>query len=75
VAERVTAKAGGDSYYQELLCQCEIKEIEYHRIICKLLPTEQEQVDDYVAVCEELEYRRTQLAYELGLEDGAREGR
>jgi hypothetical protein len=73
VAERVTAKVGSDSLYLEMLRRCERKEVEYHRIMGKLSPIEKEQVDNYIAICEELEHRRTQLAYELGVVDGAEE--
>ena len=75
VDEKVTAKAGNDSEHEELLRQCVEKEAEYQKIMCKLSLAEREQVDNYIAVCEELEYRRTQLAYELGLEDGVKQGR
>ena len=72
---RIAARAEKDEHYQELLHQCDKKEVAYHSIMQALSQTEQEKVDDYIALCEELEHRMSQLAYELGLEDGVRQGR
>lgn len=70
IAFRIAARAENDEIYQELLRQCEKKETGYQKIMQIHPKNEQEEVDDYIAVCEELEHRMTQLAYALGLADG-----
>lgn len=71
IALRVAARAKTDVFYQELLRECEAKSEVYHSIMDVLSETEREQVDEYIGMCEELEHRMTQLAYEIGRVDGA----
>lgn len=51
-----------DAWYQQLLKQCEEAEKRYQQIVNKLSDEERDSVERYIALCEELEYRRTCLA-------------
>lgn len=54
--------AKSDSLYLELLAKCHKYEDAYTRIKSQLSPDDQEILERYVSLCEELEYRRTCLA-------------
>ena len=54
-----------DPVYQDMLAQCEKAELEYLRIIQKLPEEDRRKLEHYICLCEELEYRRTCLAWEL----------
>ena len=54
-----------DSFYQELLAECKKRALDYHRIMNSLSMEDQELLELYIAVCEELEYRRACLAATL----------
>lgn len=55
-----------DPEYQKiLLALCEAEE-RYTQIMQKLTCEERECVDDYIALCEELEYQRIHTAYRCG---------
>ena len=58
--------ASADAFYQELCKYCAEKQTAYDQIVSKLPQQEAEQIEDYIASCEDLEYRMTQLAYDLG---------
>lgn len=62
---RLTELTRGDAVYCDLLAQCEELEAVYHRIAAALPDTEREQLDRYITLCEELEYRRTCLALNM----------
>ena len=51
-----------DEWYQQLLHQCEAAEVRYHQVVQKLSDEDREAVERYIALCEEMEYRRTCLA-------------
>ena len=70
ISRRAAASAEGDAFYQELLQECEEKEAVYKKITAILPEERRELIEGYIAICEDLEYRMTQLAYELGLGDG-----
>lgn len=60
--KQLNALAQEDEWYQQLLRQCEGAEERYHEILSTLSLSDREFVETYIALCEELEYRRTCLA-------------
>lgn len=54
-----------DPEYQSLLRRCREAEGAYRVILDSLPPERQEQLEDYIALCEELEHRLTVLACEV----------
>ena len=64
---RVTEKARGDQHYQELLAECKQLECGFNEVMNKLSEDDRSKVENYIAVCEDLQYRKTQLAYMLSL--------
>ena len=60
--KQLTALTQEDEWYQQLLRQCEAVEMRYHEILSKLSQGDRETVEKYIALCEEMEYRRTCLA-------------
>lgn len=57
-----------DSYYQQMLCECEALEQEYVRITGSLPQEESALIDKYIAICEEMQYREVQIAYAYGIQ-------
>ena len=55
-----------DAYYQQLLSECTQLEPGYKAVLKKLDIAEQELLERYISNCENLEYRKAQLAYQLG---------
>lgn len=51
-----------DEFYQQLLAECDARTPDYLRILRSLSEADQELLDTYISVCENLEYRRTCLA-------------
>ena len=51
-----------DEAYQSLLAECRTTEKEYEQILQSLSPENQEKLDRYITLCEELEHRMTILA-------------
>ena len=66
--------AGTDPYYQQLLSELKDAAGQYEHILASLSPESQEQLENYISLCEALEYRRTCLAYCLGTRDGVLDG-
>ena len=66
--------AGADFHYQQLLCKLKTAAEQYEHILASLPPEMQEQLENYISLCEELEYRRTCLAYCLGTRHGVLQG-
>ena len=60
--KQLNALAQADAWYQQLLGQCEEAEERYQQIMETLSAEDKESVERYIALCEELEYRRTCLA-------------
>ena len=54
-----------DEYYQLLLKKCIAAEEDYRVILNSLPPEQQEQLENYISLCEELQYRLTVLACEV----------
>ena len=63
---KLLAAAATDEDYQNRLKQCQAAEDAYLTIINKLLPEHREIVENYITMCEELEYRMVQLAFYVG---------
>ena len=63
--QQLNLLASSDKLYQELLTECQKQEEDYLRIKCSLSTSDQELLDRYIALCEELEYRRTYLAFDI----------
>ena len=55
-------EARKDRHYQELLQACRKAEENYTAILRSLSPEQQEQLERYISLCEELQYRLTTLA-------------
>ena len=72
--QRLNSLTKNDPHYQQLLDSLQIAAAQYGHIL-KSLPTDtQMRLENYISLCEELEYRRTCLAYCLGTMDGAIRG-
>ena len=54
-----------DDWYQQLLCECTSAESHYLRIRAALSETDQELLERYICLCEELESRRAYLTSQL----------
>ena len=63
--QKLRALTSCDNIYQELLSACQKQEEEYLRIKNSLPIADQESLERYIAMCEELEYRRTCLAFRI----------
>ena len=63
--QRLSAAVKNDPIYQQLLSDCEAMEQDFLRIRQILTKPEQEILDRYISLCEELEYRRTSLAMDM----------
>lgn len=50
-----------DSRYRTLLTKCQKYEGEYCRILASLPPADQDILEEYISLCQELEYRRGQV--------------
>ena len=68
---RVVDAAKHDPFYQDLLDKCKVAESKYHDAVQPLSEPEQLSIENYIALCEELQYRMTQLAYRCGLSDAS----
>ena len=71
---RIAKMAGQDTFYRELLKECENLSSDYHRIRSVLQASDREILDRYIALCEELEHQRGRMAYVIGTQDGMRTG-
>ena len=56
-----------DPDYKELLEQTEAAEAKYDKVMKKLSPADQEIVEEYIALCEDLEHQRTIAAWYCGI--------
>ena len=63
--EKLLELTSQDTIYQEYLKELEHMEELFAKLRGRLSPYDQEILDRYIALCEELEYRRTCLATEL----------
>ena len=69
VIYRLSDMVKSDADYQELLERCCSLETDYLRIMNGLSEEDRELMDRYIAACEDMQYRMTQLAYLLGQSD------
>lgn len=60
--KQLNALAQTDAWYQQLLGKCAAAEVSYQHVLEKLSSADRDAVETYIALCEELEYRRTCLA-------------
>lgn len=51
-----------DRFYHQLEQECHALEVDYHRILDYLPPDDRDALLRYISLCEELEYRKAQLA-------------
>ena len=58
-----------DPEFKQLLAQLEQAEKEYRKVIKTLPPQEQEIIENYIALCEDVEYQKTHTAYRCGRMD------
>lgn len=58
-----------DTEYQALLRKCRAAEEDYRAILAALSPAQAEQLETYIALCEELQHRLTVLACEIPREE------
>ena len=63
---KITFRAKQDKIYLELWEENSILERKYMALMEKLSETEQEIVDSYIASCEEMDFRLTRIAYQVG---------
>lgn len=56
-----------DGEYEKLMNQCNKARERYDAIVAKLTAQEREEIEDYIALCEELDYQWTHTAYRCGL--------
>ena len=64
---KVAEMTSRDIYYQELLAECKQLEYGFNEVMHKLSENDRIKVENYIVACEDLEYRKTQLAYMLSL--------
>ena len=63
--DRVNAMVGQDPEFQGLLMQLQEAEKVYLEIMALLTESQREAVDNYIALCEELQYQKTIAAYQI----------
>ena len=66
ILAQLRAISQSDEHYMWLKREMEKAEPEFLKIRNKMNPQEREKLDTYVALCEDMEYRKAQLAYILG---------
>ena len=54
-----------DPHYQWLLRQCREMEADYSRIMDSLCPQDRERMEQYISICENMEYCKVCLAIEM----------
>ena len=62
---KLAQKAAADPWYQQLLKECQSAEPEYLRIRDSLPEADQEKLEHYISLCEEMGHRMTWLALAL----------
>lgn len=59
--QQAAALAEQDPYYQKLLAQCRIAELQYLQILQALPDADRQTIEGYITLCEELSHRSAQL--------------
>ena len=67
---QVNALLARDTDYQRLKRELEKAQKNYRTATEKLTPRELEQLENYIALCEEIEYQKTLTAYYCGKRNG-----
>ena len=62
--DRVNELIGQDPEFQQLLLQIQEAEKEYLEIVQILTASQREALENYIALCEELQYQKTIVAYQ-----------
>lgn len=62
---RVAEAAMKDDHYQHMQAECSALEADYIRIMNSLSKQDQELLERYISCCEQMEFRRTCLAYHM----------
>jgi hypothetical protein len=67
---QVNALLGSDTDFQSLTEQLDTAYEHYSAVVEKLPPEDQDIIEDYIALCSELEYQKTYTAYYCGRRNG-----
>ena len=67
---QVNALLSSDADFQQLTERLQEAKTGYLAAIGKLPPEEQESIEDYIALCEEVEYQKACAAYYCGKRNG-----
>ena len=61
----LAALSAADAEYQKLLCACAALEADYARILHSLPERDREILEQYIALCEEMDHRQICIALEM----------
>lgn len=67
---QVNALTKQDPDFQKLMERLDTAHKSYDTVVMKLSTDEQQIIEDYIALCEELEYQKTFTAYYCGKRNG-----
>ena len=67
---QVNALLRKDADFQKLSEQLAVAQADYQTVVDKLSPEEQQCIDHYIALCEEVEYQKVLTAYYCGKRNG-----
>lgn len=70
VSWQIAEKCRRDPEYRKTLEECREREQTYQAVLADLTPQQRSAIDDYIAICEELEFQFARVAFGCGLEMG-----
>lgn len=70
VFQQITEKCRQDPEYQKILEECQNREQTYFAVLTELTQRQRAAIDDYIAICEELEFQFARVAFYCGMEEG-----
>lgn len=70
VCRQISEKCRLDPEYQKVLEECREREQVYHVVLAELTQQQRSAIDDYIAICEELEFQFARVAFYCGMEEG-----
>lgn len=70
VSRQIAEKCRRDPEYRKTLEECRDREQTYQAVLSELTPQQRSAIDDYIAICEELEFQFARVAFGCGLEMG-----
>ena len=70
VSRQITEKCRRDPEYRKTLEERRDREQTYQAVLSELTPQQRSAIDDYIAICEELEFQFARVAFGCGLEMG-----